>query len=237
MNFLTDEFRGYQTSMYSQKIAEGGWDRISLGRSNVDIDSVAEWLFQPGKAGSRALLRAGEVAELAREILRRLIGVGILSEKAVAIQAIAFDKTDGANWKVPWHQDLIHPFAEAVRSPGYLLPSLKDGIHYAQPPVEVLNDMLAARLHFDDCTEENGPLRVSPGSHRLGIIPQAQISEVVARLGEEVCLANKGEILLMKPLTLHASSKALQPLHRRVLHIVFHSGAEIPEKWLEGLPR
>jgi len=223
--------------MVSRTLSERGWDRISLGQTGVHIDSIAEWLFQPGKAGSRALLRVGEVAELARDILRGLIADGILPATSVAIQAIAFDKTDGANWKVPWHQDLIHPFAEEVRSPGYLLPSVKDGIHYAQPPAEVLNDMLAARLHFDDCTEENGPLRVSPGSHRLGIIPQAQIGDVVARLGEEVCLANNGEILLMKPLTLHASSKALKPLHRRVLHLVFHSGAEIPEKWLEGLPR
>jgi len=223
--------------MSRRRLFEQGWDRISLGLSAVEIDSLREWLFQSGKAGSRALLSVDEVAELARDILRGLIGEGILPTTAVAIQAIAFDKTDGANWKVPWHQDLIHPFAEEVRSSGYLLPSLKDGIHYAQPPVEVLTDMLAARLHFDDCTEENGPLRVSPGSHRLGIIPQAQIGDVVARLGEEVCLANKGEILLMKPLTLHASSKALKPLHRRVLHLVFHSGAEIPEKWLEGLPR
>lgn len=219
-----------------QRLSEYGWGRISLGQSAVEIGSDAGRLFRTGKAGSRALLSVNEFAELARAIRLRLICAGVLPEKAVAIQAIAFDKTDGANWKVPWHQDLIHPFAAPVRSPGYLLPSIKDGINYAQPPAEVLNDMLAARLHFDDCTEENGPLRVSPGSHKLGIIPQAQISDVVARLGEEVCLAEKGEILLMKPLTLHASSKALKPLHRRVLHIVFHSGAEIPERWLEGLP-
>ncbi len=236
MRLVIADFSGVFERMSSEKLSERGWDRVPLGRDDVDIDSLATRLFQSGKAGSRALLGVCEVAELAREILRRLIGEGVLPEKAVAIQAIAFDKTDGANWKVPWHQDLIHPFAAPVRSPGYLLPSLKDGIDYAQPPAEVLNDMLAARLHFDDCTEENGPLRVSPGSHKVGIIPQAQIAEVVARLGEEVCLAEKGEILLMKPLTLHASSKATKPRHRRVLHIVFHSGAEIPERWLEGLP-
>jgi hypothetical protein len=37
--------------------------------------------------------------------------------------------------------------------------------------------------------------------------------------------------LLMKPLLLHASSPATAPKHRRVLHLVFHSGEATAEPW------
>ena len=42
----------------------------------------------------------------------------------------------------------------------------------AKPPLPVLESMLAVRLHLDSCTESNGPLRISPGTHhRHGFAP------------------------------------------------------------------
>ena len=38
--------------------------------------------------------------------------------------------------------------------------------------------MLVVRLHLDDCGEDNGPLRVLPGSHRLGRLTSEQIQRV-----------------------------------------------------------
>jgi ectoine hydroxylase-related dioxygenase (phytanoyl-CoA dioxygenase family) len=164
-----------------------------------------------------------------------LVGQGLLPAAAVAIQAIAFDKTATTNWKVSWHQDLMFPFARKTSSPGYLLPSVKDGIHFAQPPASVLDELLAVRLHLDDCGPENGPLRVSPGTHRLGILPAAAIADHVRVHGQVECLAGDGEALLMRPLLLHASSQATRASHRRVLHIVYHSGAAIPEPWHQSV--
>jgi ectoine hydroxylase-related dioxygenase (phytanoyl-CoA dioxygenase family) len=164
-----------------------------------------------------------------------LVNSGQLPSGAVAIQAIAFDKSPTANWKVAWHQDLMFPFANAVVAPGYAIPSLKDGIHFAQAPAEVLGDLLAVRLHLDDCAEDNGPLRVSPGTHRLGILPGAAIAAQVATQGERTCLAKEGEGVLMRPLLLHASSQAHTPKHRRVLHFVFHSGAPVAERWHQAI--
>lgn len=162
---------------------------------------------------------------------RQLQTGGVLSSGAVAVQAIAFDKTVSANWKVTWHQDLMFPFARPVSAEGYALASIKKGVSYARPPVEVLERMLAVRLHLDVCDANNGPLRVAPGSHRRGIIPSAEIDEHVATGGELVCLADAGEMLLMRPLLLHASSPAKEPRHRRVLHIVYHDGAPTAEAW------
>ena len=102
---------------------------------------------------------------------------------------------------------------------------------FARPPRGVLEDMLAVRLHLDNCDDDNGPLRVVPGSNRLGIIPSGTIQDCVTSHGEIVCTAKEGEALLMRPLLLHASSKAVVARHRRVLHLVYYSGAPIPEKW------
>ena len=43
---------------------------------------------------------------LTKEQKQELITSGYLPTTSVAIQAIAFDKTQTTNWKVAWHQDI-----------------------------------------------------------------------------------------------------------------------------------
>jgi ectoine hydroxylase-related dioxygenase (phytanoyl-CoA dioxygenase family) len=172
-----------------------------------------------------------EVAVAARKIRAELTRQGVLAGSAVAVQAIAFDKTPEANWKVTWHQDVMFPFASAVRAPGYDLATKKDGGDYARPPRAVLEGMLAVRVHLDDCDATNGPLRVAPGSNACGILRSSEIDAAVQRHGETQCLARAGDALLMRPLLLHASSPATAPKHRRVLHLVYYSGDPIAEQW------
>jgi ectoine hydroxylase-related dioxygenase (phytanoyl-CoA dioxygenase family) len=84
-----------------------------------------------------------------------------------------------------------------------------------------LEAMLAVRLHLDDCGPDNGPLRVIPGSHRLGRLRRDQIAACRQEIEEVVCNAQAGAALLLRPLLLHASSPARTPSHRRVIHIEF----------------
>ena len=172
-----------------------------------------------------------QVQEVADELRQELMTKGHLPPGSVAIQAITFNKTAETNWKVTWHQDLMFPFARPVSSAGFELSSMKDGIAYAQPPKEILDSLLAVRLHLDDCDETNGPLRISPGTHRSGIIPVADIPELVSSHGQQVCLADEGVALLMRPLLLHASSRAIEPKHRRVLHLVYAPDDPMQEEW------
>lgn len=195
------------------------------------LEELRGGLFDETRAGERCLLDHPAVRETAECLKDQLVASGHLPPGAVAIQAIAFDKTATTNWKVAWHQDLMFPFADRVSSPGFDLPTLKQEVHHARPPAHVLEDLLAVRLHLDDCDETNGPLRISPGTHRSGIHPTADVSTLVSRHGEQACLAKTGEMLLMRPLALHASSQATAPAHRRVLHLVYHSGVPLPEKW------
>lgn len=208
-----------------------GYEAFGPVVSGEKLDAVRESIFAAGEAGTRCLLDDARVGAIAVEARETLVVAGRLPSGAVAIQAIAFDKTAGANWKVTWHQDLMFPFAEPVRSEGFALPSVKDGVDYARPPLAVLEELLAVRIHLDECDADNGPLRVSPGTHRRGVIPSTEIGATVSAAGEQVCLAAKGDALLMKPLTLHASSPAREPRHRRVLHLVYHSGREIGARW------
>jgi ectoine hydroxylase-related dioxygenase (phytanoyl-CoA dioxygenase family) len=77
------------------------------------------------------------------------------------------------------------------------------------------------RLHLDDCAEEDGPLRVVPGSH-LDTWDTPEAAARARRLhGEVSCPGRRGSLLVMRPLLLHASSKACGRSRRRVLHFLF----------------
>ena len=208
-----------------------GWLLTGGGLTAECLATLAQNAFVADAAGTRCLLDLPEVRAASERLREKLVADGLLPSAAVAIQAIAFDKNPAANWKVTWHQDLMFPFARPVQAPGYELPSRKAGVDYARPPRDVLEALLAVRLHLDDCDENNGPLRVAPGSHRAGILRGDEIAGRVAANGEVAALARAGEVLLMKPLLLHASSPAKEPRHRRVLHVVFHDGTPVAEPW------
>lgn len=212
-------------------LIEQGFELIERVINDSQADAAREELFRTGEAGTRCLLDQSTVRKIAASIRGALALAGRLPDKAVAIQAIAFDKTPGANWKVTWHQDLMFPFARPVQTASFTLPARKDGVDYARPPQSVLESLLAVRVHLDDCDAANGPLRVSPGTHRNGVIHSTAIADTVTQHGETVCLARAGDALLMKPLLLHASSTASVPKHRRVLHLVYHTGETISEPW------
>ncbi|MEK7950231.1 phytanoyl-CoA dioxygenase family protein [Luteolibacter soli] len=216
-------------------LARDGYDLISSDLGEDLLEQLRGEAFTDGAAGMRCLLDLAAVGLAALALKQQLVSGNILPSSAVAIQAIAFDKTPGTNWKVAWHQDLMFPFADKVSSPGYDLASCKSGVHYARPPLDVLEELLAARLHLDDCGEANGPLRISAGTHRLGFIPSSETATHAAANGEVPCLALTREVLLMRPLLLHASSQASAPAHRRVLHIVYHSGRKLPERWFRSV--
>lgn len=144
----------------------------------------------------------------------------VLGEEAFATRAVFFDKVPDANWTLGWHQDSVISVAERKPVPGFSAWGQKAGIWQVQPPPEILARMVAVRVHLDDCGPDNGPLRVIPGSHRHGWVEDNL--EHWKQSGPEVsCLVETGGVVVMCPLTLHASSKAKSPSHRRVIHIEY----------------
>jgi ectoine hydroxylase-related dioxygenase (phytanoyl-CoA dioxygenase family) len=145
----------------------------------------------------------------------------VLGENAKPVRAIFFDKTPEANWKVPWHQDLTIAVKERRETEGFTAWTRKAGIQHVQPPVSLLENMLAIRIHLDDNDETNGVLKVIPGSHKSGRLSAEAIQNLRKTNDVKICAAKRGEAFLMRPLTVHSSSAGTNPTHRRVIHIEF----------------
>ncbi len=185
-------------------------------------------------AGRRGLLAEPEIAEFARHGPPADLMRDVLGPAARPVRAIYFNKTAETSWLVPWHQDLSIAVPEKSEVEGYGPWSVKDGVPHVQPPVAVLEGMLTLRLHLDDCDESNGALRVIAGSHRHGRLSAERIQEMRKSDAEVLCRAAEGDVLLMRPLLLHASGHATGPRQRRVLHIEY-AACELPKplRWLD----
>ncbi|HXF39835.1 MAG TPA: phytanoyl-CoA dioxygenase family protein [Blastocatellia bacterium] len=151
----------------------------------------------------------------------------IEGENASIVRSIFFDKTQQANWKVSWHQDLTIAVRHKVEMPGFTAWSVKAGIAHVQPPAAVLERVLTIRLHLDHTDEANGALVVLPGTHRLGRLGADQISSLRENVSKVICRVQAGGALIMRPLLLHSSSSGSLPSRRRVIHLDF-SAEELP---------
>ena len=173
------------------------------------------------RGGVRDILARPAVRDLASSRPIRSVVELVLGPACFAVRAILFDKTPTSNWKVIWHQDLTIAVERRLETPRFGPWTNKGGVPHVQAPVALLERMLAVRVHLDPCGVENGPMRVLPGSHREGRLS----SDAIARWRGERAPAGptveRGGVLAFRPLLLHASSSALVPTHRRVIHIEF----------------
>lgn len=144
------------------------------------------------------------------------------------VRILFFDKPPRQTWALPWHKDLTIAVRDnRLPSQHFGKPTRKAGVPHVEAPLSVLETMLTARIHLDDVTMENGPLKVIPGSHRTGkaltldLAPPAHI------------LSNRGDVLLMRPLLAHCSGKSHPDTirHRRILHLEFAASADLPDHY------
>jgi ectoine hydroxylase-related dioxygenase (phytanoyl-CoA dioxygenase family) len=173
------------------------------------------------RAGVRHAMKLATVAAMARG--SRLLGIAqqILGGGTFPFRATLFDKSPTANWLVVWHQDTALPLRERHETPGWGPWSVKDAVIYAHAPANALSQVLALRLHLDDSTAENGPLRVLPKTHTLGVLSDEELHDLSERVAAIDCLVPCGGVLAMRPLIVHASSKSQSHAPRRVLHIEY----------------
>ena len=200
-----------------------GFAMIPSVLSDSECDRILSSLggLDAASAGSRCLLQYGWCQALAAQ-LRAHSGIAtLLPADDVAVQCTYFEKSLSRNWLVPIHQDLSIPVAARVDHPALRGWSEKEGSLYVQPPAELLERLVAIRLHLDPCSDADGPLQFIPGSHRHGRIDAAEAAQWRRDHGLVSCTQARGDALAMRPLTLHASSKASGASLRRVLHFVF----------------
>jgi hypothetical protein len=147
--------------------------------------------------------------------------LGALVPEMRPVRAILFDKNPDANWSLGWHQDRAIAVRARVETPGFGPWSIKQGMFHVEPPFALIEAMRTIRIHLDPVPEDNAPLLIAPGSHRLGRIPEAELAAVVARCGTASCLAEAGDAWLYATPIVHASAASSGGRHRRVLQVDF----------------
>jgi ectoine hydroxylase-related dioxygenase (phytanoyl-CoA dioxygenase family) len=191
-------------------------------------------------SGIYALRNLVDVVPETRNLLRHpglcTIVNAIMGPGAFLVRSTLFDKTDGANWGVFWHQDLAIAVRDRHEVAGFGGWTKKAGVVCVQPPTELMSQILTVRLSFDPCHADNGAIRILPKSHTSRLNP-AEIDQMSAMDSEIICETPAGGAVLMNPLTLHASSPMNVPGHRRVIHFEFAT-FNLPEplEWNYRLP-
>lgn len=162
------------------QLVADGFTLVRSLLSEADCDAVSQSLVAadtPG-AGSRRLMHEAWCADLACKVMAHPDVREALPARPRAIQCTYFEKSAAKNWLVPIHQDLSIPVSRRVDHSALSGWSQKEGALFVQAPDQVLEQMLAVRVHVDHCSPEDGPLRVVPGSHELGRVEPAQAAIV-----------------------------------------------------------
>jgi ectoine hydroxylase-related dioxygenase (phytanoyl-CoA dioxygenase family) len=191
------------------------------------LKQISGEALQRTRAGVRHAMRSNSVAQIARDARMMEFARHILGERAIAFRATLFEKLPDSNWLVGWHQDTALPLRNRREVSGWGPWSLKDNVNYAHAPADELEKIVAFRVHLDDSTLENGPLRVLPGTHTQGVLTDDEIHVIAGRMTSIDCLMALGGVMAMRPLVIHGSSKSRTEKPRRVLHIEYAESAEM----------
>jgi ectoine hydroxylase-related dioxygenase (phytanoyl-CoA dioxygenase family) len=149
----------------------------------------------------------------------------LLGSDFFVTKSIYFDKPAQSNWFVSYHQDLTISTDKKLELQGYGPWTIKQNQFAVQPPLAILENNFTIRIHLDNTDENNGALKVIPGSHQKGIYRPETIDW--NKETEDICNVSKGGIMIMRPLLLHSSGRTINSNKRRVVHIEF-SNQELP---------
>jgi ectoine hydroxylase-related dioxygenase (phytanoyl-CoA dioxygenase family) len=191
------------------------------------LEGISAAALRRSRAGIRHALGLRPVAELARQPNVIDVARAMLGPAALPYRATLFDKSSKSNWLVVWHQDTALPLREQRETVGWGPWSVKEGVVYAHAPAAALSQVLALRIHLDDSTALNGPLRVLPATHTLGVLDDDRIHELTTKTTPVECPVTAGGILAMRLLLIHSSSKSHTDAERRVLHIEYAASSSI----------
>lgn len=156
----------------------------------------------------------------------------IFGNNYFVVKSIYFDKPEASNWYVSYHQDLTISVDKKLDLMGFGPWTVKQNQFAVQAPLNILENIFTIRIHLDNADENNGALKVVPGSHLKNIYRPEHIDWSVE--SETICNVERGGIMIMKPLLLHSSNRTTNNQRRRVIHIEF-SNKELPTglNWAE----
>jgi ectoine hydroxylase-related dioxygenase (phytanoyl-CoA dioxygenase family) len=193
------------------------------------LDALSDIGFARGRAGARHLMANSLINATAHDPRLLQIAKDSVGTCAIPYRATLFDKSENANWLVVWHQDTALPLVSINDGSEWGPWSKKAGVIYAHAPTWALSRSIALRLHLDASTNDNGPLRIIPGSHVNGVLSDEEVFAVAKRQTAVNCVGPRGSVLSMRPLLIHSSSKSRSDLPRRVLHIEYAASLDLSD--------
>jgi ectoine hydroxylase-related dioxygenase (phytanoyl-CoA dioxygenase family) len=209
-------------------VTEQVFDRREIARIR---ETLAGAELPRTRAGARHVLRVPAVRALATHPALVNLATMFVGAQPIPFRATLFDKSAVSNWLVAWHQDTALPLHQRVDDSSWGPWSVKGGVLHACAPAAALATVVALRVHLDDSTLANGPLRVLPGTHARGVLTRDDILRFAGVVPAMECVSPAGGVVAMRPLVVHASSKASDHQPRRVLHIEYaatvHLGAGV----------
>ncbi len=137
------------------------------------------------------------------------------------------DKTLSKNWELGWHQDLFVSVKEIKNR--FFLSKMKKGPYwFCVPPLEILQDMVIARIYLDEFKDDHGSMQVLPKSHKYGMICgkyneiiEQDKYDYVMNFTPKCPIQDRGSLMLFTPLIVHNSPSSKSDKNRRVLQIEF----------------
>ena len=212
------------------ELNKSGFEIIENVFSNEEVNEIIE-LLEPQEINKEFGIREflTNKPQISEKVFsKRLLAIvqKISPDCQKAIKSIYFDKPPNANWIVNWHQDLTINLKNRLEFENFKNWRENSQRIVVQPPIEILENIFTIRIHLDDCSKENGALRVIENSHKKGVIG---IKEWMLNKNgiERICEVKRGGILIMKPLLLHSSRRTENHNNRRVIHIEF-TDKELP---------
>lgn len=186
------------------------WIRHALDASQLaSLDCAAALETRPGVRMGSDVLDLSAITSMVDGLL----------PGARPVRVVAFNKAEDNNWTLPWHQDRVLALQVRADVDGFVNWTRKSEIWHAEPPTELLANMLFARVHLDQASEENGCLRLALGTHARGKIAASDVEEIASKAPQEDCVAARGDVLLAKALILHRSSPSRSNAPRRAIRI------------------
>lgn len=227
LDLYLSEISGTSLQSIFKKVEHKGYAILNhvYGKKEMNLIKGAIYNYQKSNPQEephaiRNLL--GKVPSLAKLIFNANLQtiIGKMNKDLFLTKAIYFDKTPEANWYVTWHQDITINVTNKIETDGYSGWTKKSDGYAVCPPEEILKHTVTIRIHLDDTNEQNGALKVVPGSHKKKLSNE-EVQLITQHSIPYVCDVGAGGIHMMKPLLLHSSSKATTQKHRRVLHLEF----------------
>ena len=227
---------------YKREILNDGFTIIKSIYDPAEIDSIVSAINNADQSNAafrktaglfairRFLIEIPQLKELIFNDRLKTIIDNLLGTDYFIVKSIYFDKPGNSNWLVAWHQDLTISVAQRADVTDYTNWTIKLDQFAVQPPLDMLQNNYTIRIHLDDTDENNGALKVIPGSHLKNICR----TEKADLQRKTTCKVKAGGIMIMRPLLLHASDRTTVNSKRRVIHIEF-SKSVLPEQinWAE----